>query len=274
MKKIILIIKRVFVETNKGLNSDSEDLGSYIDFLEKVNQDNKIFENFRDDEAYKGVVETVRELLARKYYEKLIKSFTHKQIYEYCSLLNSPGNPELTLINGDYFSNIALRYLTTAFDIKTHYGNNKIRKIVELGVGFGGQAIMLNQFFNIDKYTFVDLKAANLLTEKFLSLTDVSFEKKFCSIDSVEEDEYDLFISNFGYSELPKKYQKLAHKKFIKNSKYGYMIVNNYWHITFRYFTKLHYKYYLKNLIIEDEIPRSNPFNKVLIFSPSGYSEK
>jgi len=266
MKKIILIIKRIIAETKKGLNSDSEDSNNYIDFLEKVVQDNKIFENFRDDPAYKGVVETVSEPLGRKYYEKLIKSFSHKQIYDYCSLLNSPGNPEMILINGDYFSTTALRYLTTAVDIKTLYGNNKIRKIVELGVGFGGQAIMLNQFFNIDQYTFVDLTSANLLSKKFLSYKDVSFEKKFCSIDSGEEDEYDLFISNFGYSELPKKYQKLAYKKFIQNSKYGYMIVNNYWHITFRYFTKLHYKYYLKNLIIEDEIPVSNPFNKVLIF--------
>ena len=78
---------------------------------------------------------------------------------------------------------------------------------------------------------------------------------------------FDLSISNYAFSELPKNLQKLALKKFINNSNNGYMLVNNFHDLSFRYLTKTGYqKNILKEIKIEDEIPESYPFNKLLYF--------
>ena len=75
-----------------------------------------------------------------------------------------------------------------------------------------------------------------------------------------------MFISNYAFSELPKKLQITAIKNIISNTKYGYMIVNNFNSFSFRYLSKGQYANNLKNLEIFAEIPESYIFNKILTF--------
>ena len=95
-----------------------------------------------------------------------------------------------------------------------------------------------------------------------------NFEPYFYTIENFNKNNlFDLSISNYAFSELPKNLQKLALKKFINNSNNGYMLVNNFHDLSFRYLTKSGYqKNILKKIKIEDEIPESYPFNKLLYF--------
>lgn len=49
-----------------------------------------------------------------------------------------------------------LRYLKVATELKLFFGD-EIEKIVEIGVGYGVQLLVLGNIVSVDKYTLVDL---------------------------------------------------------------------------------------------------------------------
>ena len=57
-----------------------------------------------------------------------------------------------------------------------------------------------------------------------------------------------------------------AANKIISKSNYGYMIVNNFNNLSFRYLSKKGYSKTIKNMSIHEEIPESYIFNKLLTF--------
>ena len=123
----------------------------------------------------------------------------------------------------------------------------EIKNIVEIGAGYGGQALILESFFEIETYTFIDLQIVNSLIEKFINLHSYNFEPYFYTIENFNKNNlFDLSISNYAFSELPKNLQKLALEKFINNSNNGYMLVNNFHDLSFRYLTKTGYQ---KNIL-------------------------
>ncbi len=125
----------------------------------------------------------------------------------------------------------------------------------------------MDKFFKIKNYYFIDLPDVNLLIEKFLNDHNVNFEAHFATIESIaSNNNYDLIISNYAFSELPKKMQLDAISKIINKSKMGYMLVNNFHKISFRYLSQNEYGKNIKNLKVHEEVPNSYLFNKLLTF--------
>ena len=119
----------------------------------------------------------------------------------------------------------------------------------------------------IKEYRFVDLPDVNRLIKKFINLHNFKFKSSFSTIDKFNEDtKSDLFISNYAFSELPKKIQKLSIKKIINNSKSGYMIVNNFYNFSFKFMNIKQYQKNIPGLCIHEEVPNSYIFNKILTF--------
>ena len=52
-------------------------------------------------------------------------------------------------------STTALRYLKIALDINQFYGHN-LGNVVEIGCGYGGQALILDKVCNLTSYAFYD----------------------------------------------------------------------------------------------------------------------
>ena len=62
-----------------------------------------------------------------------------------------------------------LRYIKVLSDLILYFGNLDNLRICEVGVGYGGQARIINSIFTPHSYDFVDLNAVLLLAQKYLS---------------------------------------------------------------------------------------------------------
>ena len=261
--------KRLIRELKYGSrNSESStEEFQYVDIVKKAVEDDEIFKNFRSEKSYKDILEHVNEELAKKYYANLREFITHKEILNLCNSISNIGNPDYIEINSDRFNPTSLRYVNVALDIKNKFPGRNFETITEIGPGYGGQALILENFFDIKEYRFVDLPDVNRLIKKFINLHNFKFKSSFSTIDKFNEDtKSDLFISNYAFSELPKKIQKLSIKKIIYNSKSGYMIVNNFYNFSFKFMNIKQYQKNIPGLCIHEEVPNSYIFNKILTF--------
>ncbi len=258
-------LKNELLNRNKLSDSSSNDY-KYLDIVKSAVEDPVVYETFRNNPGYKDILEHIKKDLAYEYYKNLLKELSHEEIINYCSSIKNIGSPELVEINGASINPTSLRYLNVAIDIKNKFQNSSFENIVEIGAGYGGQAIILEKFFKIKNYYFIDLYDVNLLIKKFLNDHSLNFKAHFATLDSIENKKYDLIISNYAFSELPKNMQIDAINKIIKNSTNGYMLVNNFHKISFRYMSQKEYSKNIKNLKVHEEIPNSYLFNKLLTF--------
>ncbi len=153
------------------------------------------------------------------------------EIFQILKPLMKVGNPKLLRLKGlsDKISTTGLRYLKIALDIKKITGS-KIGNVVEIGCGYGGQAIILDQLLEIESYTFYDLWQVNLLIKRFIE--DSNFNTKY-TISTIREDSFkcrnswDFCISNYAFSELPKAIQEIYINKILNKTKKGFMLMNS-----------------------------------------------
>tara|TARA_X000001036_G_C20679934_1_gene805529 strand:+ start:1104 stop:1919 length:816 start_codon:yes stop_codon:yes gene_type:complete len=262
-------IKRLLreLQTNISGSDSSSNEYQYVNFVEAAINNQEVFNSFRNDSRYRDILEHVSDELGKKYYFNLREELSHKEIVDLCKSVKNVGSPQLSIFEDSELNPTTLRYINVGLDLRKKFSKSKFENIVEIGAGYGGQALILDNFFEIKKYTFIDLPQVNQLIKKFLSYHQPKFNYLFSEITSYKNKEkYDLFISNYAFSELPKKLQITAIKNIVSYTEYGYMIVNNFNDLSFRYLNKAQYSTYLKDLKIFNEIPESYIFNKVLTF--------
>lgn len=101
-------------------------------------------------------------------------------------------------------------------------------RIAEIGVGYGALYRLLSCVIDIKKYWMYDLPEVLDLTKKYLSCFDkgkrnvVVYNKEMQPIN----EEYDVVISNWAFSEVTFNVQKVYMERVIKRAKHGYMIFN------------------------------------------------
>jgi putative sugar O-methyltransferase len=137
-------------------------------------------------------------------------------------------------------------------------------KVIEIGVGYGGQCKILCDYFNIKSYDLVDLPEVLRLTEKYLS----KYEYNNVNVWD-NKPEYDLVISNYAITECDREIQQYYIDNIAKKAKHGYITCN---YISDRFdITSMHQKEFISSIGLEkyhliDENPLTFPGNKVLIW--------
>lgn len=162
-----------------------------------------------------------------------------------------------------------LRYIKVLSDLILYFGNLDNLRICEVGVGYGGQARIINSIFTPHSYDFVDLNAVLLLAQKYLSnYTDIKATLNFLTLENIALQEYDLFISNYAFSELHRDIQDIYTKYLVTHAHNGYITYNNISPKSLRsykleeYSTQFH-----KDIHILEEIPNTHIDNKILIWN-------
>lgn len=284
MKKFIPIYIKDYIKNKKKelidnfkLNASisvSENLKEYTNFVVKAANDDDVFKNFRQNEFYCWVLEhdDLKRGLENYNYIQKISKLNKSEILEILSSIDKFGGPKLMTI-GDLnkSSSSALRYLSIAADINRifKYNADQELNIIEIGCGYGGQSIALSKLNNIKNYTYVDLKEVNQLIEKYVSMNEVSFDYQTKTLFDEFEGNYDLIISNYAFSELPRKLQKIAFTKILSKSKNGYMINNSfYFSKKYKFFDKKKLKKLLPSSQFFDENPKADghPENFLHVF--------
>lgn len=126
------------------------------------------------------------------------------------------------------FSPTTLYYVKIAGELKKRFGSLNGMKVVEIGGGYGGLCKILSSLYSFESYTLVDLPESLKLAQKYLEHHRVESVRFMDSNTGSFEENYDLVISDFGFSEYDRKIQSSYLKKLFARSKRGYLACNFY----------------------------------------------
>ncbi len=253
----------------ESLRSESDN-GVYSLAVQEALTNKKKFNNFKSNIFYQDILEHVNYPQGLGYLNIIRRdSNLLKNINKF--LINDQiGNPKKYYYEElkTKISPTTLRYIKVASDIKKIF-KDEITNIVEIGCGYGGQYLILDQVMKINHYILMDLHEVNKLIEKYLEhhLLNSSYETK--TINQLQGNkQFDLVISNYAFSEVPPQTQISYIKKILLNSKNGYLTMNSgKQNSIFKNHLSLEeIKNYMKNITILEEEPNTCEGNYIIIW--------
>ena len=217
--------------TDRLFRSNSDN-GIYPELALKAANDPNTFSVFRRCRRYTEILEHVSAEQGESYLNIITDEYgwSPKEVLDAIAPLQQIGQPVLKKIRGlpESISTTALRYLKVALDIKASRGS-KLGHVVEIGCGYGGQAVILDRVAEIKSYTFIDLWQVNALIQRFIEASPLSCNYNLSTLrqGGRSRESWDLVISNYAFSELPNALQQSYLTKIIKRSNHGYMTMNS-----------------------------------------------
>ena len=113
-------------------------------------------------------------------------------------------------------------------DLEKNFGSLKNLNLVEIGVGFGGQASLISLLDKPLSYTFYDIPPVLKLAQKFTDELGVPGNFIFNDGRNPKLSNPDLVISNFAFSELNRDVQDQYLKNVVLPSPRGYITWNHF----------------------------------------------
>ena len=189
--------------------------------------------DFRKDSGYRKILEG-GGLDVFNYFLNAIRQHDLPEMFfgnlEYFRENDKYGNPDLYSDSEiGKFSPTTLKYALNILNILEAFDKDKINKIVEIGGGYGGIAVILQKFIDFDEYVLVDLPECNLLTDKYISMFP-SLKGKVKTVNCHELDydfgNTDLTIAINSLSECNRDVQLGYFRDIISKSRYSYIVRN------------------------------------------------
>lgn len=201
----------------------------YPSFCASAANDDSVFNHFRVNRIYQQVLEHVDDEMGQKYLDVILES----KLFNESNFTSFKQNDWYGGASIRYYKEIGymcpstLRYIKVLSDLIEKFGDLNDKDICEIGIGYGGQARIIMAMFKPRSYTFVDLDSVLLLAKKYLSHFDISTKLSFMRMEDLQKSDYDLFISNYAFSELRENIQDVYIDKIVKHAKHGYITFNN-----------------------------------------------
>jgi len=216
-------------------NRSNSDDGLFLYNVKEAVYNERKFNKFRNNFFWKSVVENTSYNEALIYLKNINRKYLNNQntentkIFEYLEQID-----KLFSAKTFYFSTInkkisgnSIRYLKQSADIKKIFNKKKFKEVVEIGVGCGLQCLILDHLLQIRKYILVDVDLVLKLSKKFLENFILKLSYDFKTLNNFDNiGKYDLVISNYAFSELPKNLQLMYLDKIILRAKNGYLTMN------------------------------------------------
>ncbi len=267
-----LVLSKTTFNKTQG-KSDSQET-FYEQQLSRLLKSNKRLANFRRKYDYREILEHVTYAQGGSYLAKI----EEKSPQNYIELVKRNkendlfGNPYKYLYPGvGRVSPTTLRYISTAIDIFEIIGINEDSVIAEIGVGYGGQAAILERMYGIRNYSAFDLPSVIQLSNTYLNSINSKLKFINTELSTAKNNYWDLAISNYAFSELHRDLQLSYIEQVITKSKSGYMIMNSgRSNITGRSEGKLSLddvRKYIPNLKVKEEIPLTGPDNYIIYWN-------
>jgi putative sugar O-methyltransferase len=228
-RKLLLSMSGEYFIGKQGIRSDSDN-GRYVAFVERANSSYKVFSQFKQHPAYQEILEHVSEADGARYLEVLKKNAPDLlQIIGQFKINDLVGNPNLFHYPQiGSISPTTLRYVKVAADLRALFGKSIGQRVAEIGVGYGGQLLVLDQLFAIDSYSLFDLPPVLELTSKYLESHILNLAYRTLTLNqAVSHEQYDLVMSNYAFSELPKVLQLKYIEKVLRHASRGYLTMNS-----------------------------------------------
>ena len=194
--------------------------------LDAVN-DYKAFNEFRSNKQYQRILEHTTMEEAQKALEEIPKDpdimsrmdrFRENDEWGGAQPVEFPGIGAITTST--------LRYVKVLADLKRSFGNLDGLDICEIGVGYGGQCRIINAMYKPATYRLVDIQPALALAQRYLGNYVLHSTLSFLTMNELAGRNYDLAISNYAFTELPRALQDIYLERVILNAPRGYMNYN------------------------------------------------
>ena len=198
----------------------------YLNVCNYAANSDEFFKQFKSHPAYRHVLEHVSYEEGQQYLKEIDIDYLDKleEVKENDSL-GSPVIYEYPSVGE--ISPTTIRYIKNTSDIINKFGTS-FDSIVEIGGGYGGLCKVLSSFIKFEQYLLLDLEECNLLSRKYLSHFDLpTLSYRSEEIDEIDEN-FDLLISNYAFSECHKEVQQDYIERFIKKSNNFYIMHNNF----------------------------------------------
>ena len=115
------------------------------------------------------------------------------------------------------------RYAAVAEHMADLFGSLAGMRVVELGGGYGGQASVLLELFDLAAYSIIDLPEPNALQEAYLAKR-IGYElEPFSPLNEA----YDLAVSNYALTELRRPFQE-QYARELARCRFGYITCNGF----------------------------------------------
>ena len=204
------------------MSSSISDTNKFKQFCKQASEDDKVFESFRQSQPFQEIMEHVSVEIAKQ-------CIWHMKDGELLSNLprfktnDSIGNPNMIIFEQPIgkMAPTTIRYIKILYDLYRMFGDLSGKNIVEIGTGYGGQAKIIHDAFDVESYTAVDLPECLGVMKKYLGkfgINDIEYDYK--------DKNYDLVISNYAFPECSKNIQDIYINEILSKAKHGYMICN------------------------------------------------
>jgi putative sugar O-methyltransferase len=214
---------------DSGNRSDSDN-GSYVRFVESANRSYEKFKRFKRHPHYRAILEHVSREDGQVYLDIVGRDSPEllSRIDDF-KINDRIGDPiRYSYPGAGQISPSTLRYIKVTSDLKRLFQGIDGGKIAEIGIGYGGQLLVLDQVIATRTYFLFDLPPVLELASRYLESHVLRTSYKTFTLNQFEgNDEFDLVISNYAFSELPSHVQMRYVEKVINKSKRGYLTMNS-----------------------------------------------
>lgn len=245
----------------RGEASSLSDNDSYTSIVELAAEER--WHDFRSNVEYQDVLEHVSFALGSSYLAGLKHwpRFQRSCNSELAQKFSEIGNPPVWTFQIERrhvrLNTTFLRYLHVARLLEERFGTLTDLRICEIGIGFGGQASVIQDLYNPKSIALFDLPPVLHLAKRFHS--EASPEGRFEYEDGRTPSAVttDLLISNYAFSELQRSVQEAYLEQVVSKAPRGFMMWNLLSERQLGGITPAEFLKTIPNAKIEDEKPLS-----------------
>ena len=255
----------------ESLRSDSDN-GKYVKIVKKAVNNDRFFFQFKRHPDYRNILEHVTSSQGKEYLDIIYSRPDRIFNTALNSVLisDSVGSPfKFNYKNIEIpLSPTTLRYLKVASDLFYLFGN-EVDFVAEIGGGYGGQCLVNDNILYYKHTTIFDLPVVGELIKKYLDHMLMNGSFRVTTLNQELPRKFDLVISNYAFSELPRKVQIKYIEKVLSNSERGYLTMNSGMGIDKRNYGKLSIDELTTILPPFDcilENPQTSPNNYIIIW--------
>lgn len=199
---------------------------SYLDVCKNAAESQDFFRSFKSNKAYKMILEHCSLTLGQNHLKNINEK--NPQLLENKKFLENDkfGSPEVFDFGFATASPTTVQYISVLSNLISLFGDLTGYTIVEIGGGYGGQAKIICDQFDIKSYSMIDLPEASLLQNKYVKELEVKNAVSYAYESFPHQDSYDLVISNYALSEVLDPLQTDYVNKVLLKSKHGYLTCN------------------------------------------------
>lgn len=216
------------IRGGNSIASSISDASEYIHVCREAVRSNRVYNHYRFNFDYRVILDHVTREQGEQYLKFIEGDKLLISNLQIVSKNFKGGGFKYPYDGLGWISPTQIRYSKIIKDLIYFFGNLENFKIVEIGVGYGGQAVQILNFFNNVRYSIIDLPEVTKLVSKHLD--EFGLSERVDVIQSTQSSDKpliaDLVISNYAFSELNREYQEQYFLNYISNSKRGYVIYN------------------------------------------------